>query len=157
MDATAGWEGWFREWRRTWDSPAPDRLLITDEWAIEQGRGVVFHWTTRLPMRRDGDRIIIEGRRARAELLIPDGVEVALEELVLQDPRRTRVETVYHGASNRRLDAVAAQQHGSLFGWSHAATQPRLTLRQAGRSGELRVDVRLHLKSESGTAEDSAG
>jgi hypothetical protein len=122
-------------------------FVITDEWAVEKGRGAVFHWTTRLPMRREGDRILIEGRRAQAELLIPAGVEVALEELALQDPRRTRVDSVYHGASNRRLDSVAAQKHGSLFGWSHAATQPRLTLRQAGRSGTLRVEVRFKLIS----------
>jgi hypothetical protein len=149
MDATPGWEGWFKKWQRTWDSPTPDTLVITDEWAVEKGRGVNFLWTTHLPMRREGDRVIIEGRRARAELLIPAGVEVEIDELPLQDPRRTCVDSVYHGASNRRLDSVAAQKHGSLFGWSHAATQPRLTLRQAGRSGTLRVEVRFSLKSTS--------
>ncbi len=146
LDATPGWEGWFTRWQRTWDSPAPDTFVITDEWAVAQGRGVNFLWTTHLPMRREGDQIIIEGRRARAELQIPPGVEVVLDELPLQDPRRTRVDNVYHGASNRLLDSVAAQAHGSLFGWSHAATQPILTLRQAGRSGTLRVAVRLVLK-----------
>ncbi|MBK8857241.1 MAG: heparinase II/III family protein [Opitutaceae bacterium] len=146
VDATPGWEGWFSKWQRTWDSPTPDSFVITDEWAVAQGRGVEFHWTTRLPIRREGDRIIIEGSRARAELLIPAGVEVVLEELKLLDPRRRSVDTVYHGASNRRLDSVAAQQHGSLFGWNHAPTQPRLTLRQPGRSGTLRVEVKLVLK-----------
>ena len=147
LDATPGWEGWFQHWRRTFDSPAPDTFVITDEWAVEQGRGVVFYWTTHLPMRREGDRIIIEGRRATAEITIPAGVEVILEELPLQDPRRTKVDNVYHGASNRLLESVATQGRGSLFGWSHAATQPRLTLRQAGRSGSLRVEVRLRLKT----------
>ena len=146
LDATPGWEGWFTRWQRTWDSPAPDTFVITDEWAVAQGRGVNFLWTTHLPMRREGDRIIIEGRRARAELQIPPGVEAVLDELPLQDPRRTRVDNVYHGASNRLLDSVAAQAHGSLFGWSHAATQPRLILKQAGRSGTLRVAVRFSLK-----------
>jgi hypothetical protein len=145
MDLEAGWEGWFKHWRRTWDSPAPDALVITDEWAVEKGRGAIFHWTTHLPMRREGDRIIIEGRRARAELLIPPGVEAELEELVLQDPRRTSVDTVYHGASNRRLDTIKPGSQ-SLFGWAYAATQPRLTLRQAGGSGTLRVEVKLRLK-----------
>ena len=146
IDATPGWEGWFKKWQRTWDSPTPDTFVITDEWAVEKGRGAVFHWTTHLPMRREGGHILIEGRRARAELLIPAGVEAGLEELALLDPRRLKVDTVYHGASNRRLDSVAAQKHGSLFGWNHAATQPRLTLRQAGRSGTLRVEVRFVLK-----------
>jgi hypothetical protein len=145
MDLGAGWEGWFKRWRRTWDSPVPDTFVITDEWAVEKGRGAIFHWTTHLPMRREGDRIIIKGRRARAELFIPAGVEVELEELMLQDPRRTSVDTVYHGASNRRLDTIKPGSQ-SLFGWAYAATQPRLTLRQAGGSGTLRVEVKLHLK-----------
>ena len=149
IDATAGWEGWFRTWRRTWDSPAPDRFVITDEWVLEKGRGVAFHWTTRLPMRIEGNRVLIEGRRGRAELRIPDGVTASLDAPVLQDPRRTKVDTVYHGASNRRLDSVAAQQRGSLFGWNHAATQPRLTLRKAGPEGSLRVEVRLALRPEA--------
>ena len=91
---------------------------------------------------------MIEGRRARAELLIPPGVEVEIDEPPLLDPRRLAVDTVYHGASNRRLDSVAAQKHGSLFGWNHAATQLRLALRQRGRSGTLRVEIRLTLKSD---------
>lgn len=147
MDVTPGWEGWFRHWRRTWDSPTPNTLVITDDWAVARSRGVVFHWTTRLPMRREGGLIIIEGRRGCAEIAVPDGVEAALEELPLLDPRRTPLDTVYHGASNRRRDAIAAQEHGSLFGWNHAATQPRLTLKQAGPSGRLVVNVQLKLKA----------
>jgi hypothetical protein len=146
LDLEAGWEGWFDRWRRTWDSPTPDHFVITDEWAVARGRGAIFHWTTHLPMRREGDRIIIEGQRACAELTIPAGVEVTLEQLALQDPRRTQVDSVYHGATNRRLESVATQKHGSLFGWNYAPTQPRLTLRQAGRSGTLRVEVRFRKK-----------
>ncbi|MBS0632980.1 MAG: heparinase II/III family protein [Verrucomicrobia bacterium] len=133
MDLTAGWEGWFTKWHRTWDSPAPDTIVITDDWAVEKGRGAVFHWTTRLPMRIEGRRVIIEGRRATAELTIPDGVEAQLDQLPLQDPRRTAVE-------QDRRDIIQ-------FGWKLAETQPRLTLRQAGQSGQLRVAVKLTLKS----------
>ncbi|MBW7895073.1 MAG: heparinase II/III family protein [Opitutaceae bacterium] len=131
IDATSGWEGWFKHWRRTWDSPTPDTFVITDDWAVAQGRGVVFYWTTQLPMRIEGDRVIITGRRATAELTIPPGVEAQLEELPLQDPRRTAVE-------QDRRDIVQ-------FGWKLAETQPRLTLRQAGSSGTLQVKVRLRL------------
>ncbi len=53
MDATPGWEAWFSKWRRTWDSPTPDLITITDEWAVKQGEGVVFHWTTPLPIGRN--------------------------------------------------------------------------------------------------------
>jgi hypothetical protein len=131
MELTAGWEGWFTQWRRTWDSPTPDTLTITDEWAVAQGRGVIFHWTTRLPMRIEGRRVIIQGRRARAELELPAGVEAQLDQLPLQDPRRTAVE-------QDRRDILQ-------FGWTHAETQPRLTLKQAGKEGRLQITVRLVL------------
>ena len=134
IDATPGWEGWFTRWRRTWDSPAPDTFIITDEWAVAKGEGAIFHWTTRLPMRLEPGRVIIEGRRARAELIIPDGIETRIDQLPLMDPRRTAVEA--------RWEVIQ-------FAWKHAETQPRLTLRQRGRSGTLRVAVKLALKSPS--------
>ncbi|MFI5356351.1 MAG: heparinase II/III family protein [Opitutales bacterium] len=133
VDASPGWEGWFSKWQRTWDSPAPDTLVITDDWVVAQGRGVVFHWTTQLPMRLAGDRVIIEGRRATAELRLPPGLAAQLDALPLQDPRRTAVEL-------DRRDIIQ-------FGWKLPETQPRLTLRQAGRSGTLRVEVKLKLKA----------
>ncbi len=132
MDLAAGWEGWFERWQRTWDSPTPDRFVITDDWAVAQGKGVIFHWTTHLPMRLAGDRVIIEGRRATAEILIPPGVEAKIDHLPLQDPRRTAVE-------QDRRDIIQ-------FGWKLAETQPRLTLRQPGKSGVLRIVVHFSFK-----------
>jgi hypothetical protein len=132
MNLAGGWEGWFSRWQRTWDSPAPDTFVITDEWAVEKGRGAIFHWTTQLPMRLEGNRVFIEGRRATAEITLPPGVEAQIDQLPLQDPRRTAVE-------QGRRDLIQ-------FGWKLPETQPRLTLKQAGRSGTLRVTVRLALK-----------
>jgi hypothetical protein len=150
MDCTPGWEGWFSKWHRTWDSPTPDRLVITDDWAVEKGEGAIFHWTTRLPIRIEngaatpssrsdrgegaaapmkGRRVIIQGRRARAELLLPEDVEAVLEQLPLMDPRR-------RATDEQRREMIQ-------FGWAHAETQPRLSLRQRGKSGTLRVEVRL--------------
>ena len=131
IDATPGWEGWFTRWHRTWDSPTPDTFVITDDWAVARGEGAVFHWTTQLPMRLDGNRVLIEGRRATAELTFPEGVEARLESLPLMDPRRTAVEA--------RWEVIQ-------FAWKHATTQPRLTLRQRGRHGTLRVVVKLTLQ-----------
>jgi hypothetical protein len=131
LDLTPSWEGWFTRWQRTWDSVAPDTLTITDEWAVARGDGVIFHWTTRLPIRLEGRHAIIEGRRARAVLTIPDGVEAQVDELPLLDPRRTAVEA--------RWEVIQ-------YAWKHAATQPRLTLRQRGQAGTLRVEVKLSLK-----------
>jgi hypothetical protein len=132
MDCTPGWAGWFSRWHRTWDSPAPDQLTITDTWAVDKGKGVVFHWTTRLPMQLDGHRVVIEGRRARAVLELPADVEAQIEHLPLMDPRR-------RATDEQRRELIQ-------YGWAHAETQPRLTLKQRGTSGSLRLAVNLHLK-----------
>lgn len=129
MDVTPGWEGWFSQWKRTWDSPAPDRFTITDEWAVEKGEGVIFHWTTRLPMTLDGNRVIIQGRRATAELTLPENVEAKIDHLPLLDRRRRATDQL-------RRELIQ-------YGWDHAETQPRLTVRQRGRSGTLRIEVKL--------------
>ncbi len=131
LDATPGWEGWFTQWRRTWDSPTPDTFVITDDWAVARGEGVLFHWTTRLPLRLEGRRVTIQGRRARAEFLVPDGVEAVVEHLPLMDPRRRAID-------EQRREYIQ-------YGWAHAETQPRLTLRQRGRAGTLRLEVKLTL------------
>ena len=98
---------------------------------MAQGEGALFHWTTRLPIRLDGRKVVIPGRRARAELRLPEGVEAVLEQLPLMDPRR-------RATDEQRREMIQ-------FGWAHAETQPRLTLRQRGRSGTLRVEVKLFL------------
>ncbi|MEZ5277346.1 MAG: heparinase II/III family protein [Opitutaceae bacterium] len=131
MDVSPGWDGWFSRWQRTWDSSAPDRLTIIDDWSVERGEGVIFHWTTRLPIRLEGTRAVIKGSRATAVLSFPEEVEAVVEELPLMDPGRRAID-------EQRRDIIQ-------FGWTHAATQPRLTLRQRGRSGTLRVDVQLSL------------
>ncbi|MCB1103195.1 MAG: heparinase II/III family protein [Cephaloticoccus sp.] len=131
IDATPGWAGWFSRWQRTWDSPTPDTFIITDEWAVEKGDGVIFHWTTRLPMKLDGNRVIITGRRATATLTLPNDVETKIDHLPLMDPRRRAID-------RQRRELIQ-------YGWDHAETQPRLTVRQRGQSGTLRIAVNLAL------------
>ncbi|MBW7895067.1 MAG: heparinase II/III family protein [Opitutaceae bacterium] len=133
MDATPGWENWFRHWRRTWNSPTPDRFTLTDDWAVIRGQGVVFYWTTWLPMRREGRDVIIEGRRAVARLSFPPEVEIELEELPLRS------------AARRAIDEE--RREIMQFGLDYAETQPRLAARQRGTSGRLVVNVQLTLKS----------
>ena len=133
IDAAPGWEGWFTKWQRTWDSPTPDTIIIMDEWAVQKGEGAIFHWTTRLPIRLEGRHVTIQGRRARAEFTVPEGVEAAVEHLPLMDPRR-------RATDEQRREHIQ-------YAWSHAETQPRLTLKQRGRTGTLRLAVKLTLTS----------
>jgi hypothetical protein len=129
MDLEPGWEGWFSKWNRTWDSPAPDTLVITDTWAVDRGEGAVFHWTTPLPMRLEAGKVLIEGRRGRAEITIPPGAEAELDHVPLMNAGRRAID-------EQRREMVR-------FGLRHADFQPRLRVRQRGRTGTLRVEVRL--------------
>ena len=132
MDVSLGWEGWFRKWIRTWDSPTPDELVITDEWAVEKGIGAVFHWTTTLPMTRKDDTIVIQGRRGAVEITIPPGTEAIIEALPLMNPERRAIDEL-------RREMVR-------FGLTHAETQPRLRIIKQGKGGILQVRVRLRLR-----------
>lgn len=134
MSPGTAWPDWFSRWERTWDSPLPHTLVLTDEWAVNKGDGACFYWTTPLPMALspDGRTVSIEGRRGRVELTLPDGAETRLEYLPLVNP------------AQRALDRQRAEF--VRFGIDHAETQPRLCVRQRGRSGTLRVTVQLQLR-----------
>jgi hypothetical protein len=88
LDATPGWERYYRHWRRTWDSPAPDELAITDDYELAEGEGVEFLWHTRLPVACAGRSAVITGRHGRATLEAPEGCEWRLEDLPLLDGRQ---------------------------------------------------------------------
>jgi len=134
MELAAGWEGWFSRWNRTWDSPTPAELTITDDWAVEKGDGVAFHWTTPLPVALDAKnrRAVIEGRRGRAILTWDASIDAAFEELPLEAP-------VWKDVLRERKEAY-------LVTTLLPEKQPRLTLTQRGRSGQLVVRVKLELK-----------
>jgi hypothetical protein len=132
LDVSPGWEGWFRRWDRTWDSPFPGELTITDDWEVEQGDGVVFHWTTPLAIRLEGKTAVIEGRRGRAILSYPADCEAVVEQVPLENP-------IWHRIMEERKEM-------SLVMRRHAQFQPRLSIIQRGRSGRLTVRVRLERK-----------
>jgi len=133
MELTAGWEGWFTRWSRTWDAPTPAELTITDDWALEQGEGVTFYWTTTLPIMLEAKnrRAVIEGRRGRAILTWAEDIEASVELLPLEEPVWKKV------MQERKEQYLTATLHGE--------TQPRLALTQRGRSGQLGVQVKLEL------------
>ena len=134
MEATAGWEEWYSQWTRTWDSTTAAELTITDDWALKNGDGVAFYWTTTLPIALDATRreAVIEGRRGRATLSWDSGIEAVVDQLPLE-------EAVWKKVMQERKEQY-------LVATLHAETQPRLSLIQRGRSGKLVVRVRLELK-----------
>jgi hypothetical protein len=80
IDITPGWEGWYRKWQRSWDSPRCDRLIIRDEWELEQGNGVEFLWQTRLPIVLRESQVVITGKRGKATIRVPAGCEARIEQ-----------------------------------------------------------------------------
>ena len=85
IDATPGWEGIYNLWRRYWNSPSPGELVITDEYELAAGDGVIFYWNTRLPVTIDARTITILGSRGSAQLTISGDCQVNLEELPMLD------------------------------------------------------------------------
>ena len=134
LDLTPGWEGWYRRWFRTWDSPTPAELTIADEWEIARGEGVVFYWTTPLPMALDAAKreVVITGRRGRATLTYPADCVATIEQLPLL---------------NSAQRAINVQRREMLpFLLDLGDTQPRLAIAQRGKKGRLEVRVKLGLK-----------
>ena len=79
IDATPGWETYYTRWHRTWDSPTPASLTITDTYALRKGTGVECIWCTERDARVNGREVILEGQRARVILTVPDDVSIRVE------------------------------------------------------------------------------
>jgi hypothetical protein len=84
IDLTPAWEGWFRKWIRTLESPTPDMLVIRDEYELAKGDSVDFHWHTKLPVEIQGNRFVVSGRKGRAVIQGPDGVQIRQEKMLLR-------------------------------------------------------------------------
>lgn len=109
IDATPGWEPYYRRWRRVWHSPAPDALAITDDYELAAGEGVEFSWQTRLPVAVDGNRAVITGRVGRAELEAPDGCAWRVDELPLVEGVQRRLAFAKAGTCGRFTVQVRLQ------------------------------------------------
>lgn len=103
VSLAAGWETYYRQWTRTWESPTPDVLTITDEYDLLQGEGVDFCWLTRLEVAITGQTALIRGRRGRAELTFPAACELRLDDLPF-----------FGGTVHRRLVARQPGTRGCL-------------------------------------------
>jgi len=85
IDATHGWEAYYKRWRRTWLSADPATLVVTDDYDLTGGEGVEFLWQTRLPVRVEGNRVILTAQRGVAVIEAPADCSVWTEDLPLLD------------------------------------------------------------------------
>ncbi|HUW60770.1 MAG TPA: heparinase II/III family protein [Candidatus Bathyarchaeia archaeon] len=94
IDATPGWKPYYRKWVRTWESPAPDRLTIRDQYEIAKGDAVEFYWQTQLPCEHSGQTVTIHGARGTATLTAPPDCPIRLETLPLANGRQQQRITI---------------------------------------------------------------
>lgn len=109
IDAAPGWDA-YQKWQRSWESPAPDTLVIHDTWELAQGTGVEFYWQTRLPVEMQDDAVIITGQRGRCILTPPKEAEVRLDHLeTAGEGPHTRIAFTQH-TTKGRISVEAKQE-----------------------------------------------
>ncbi len=84
IDATPGWNRYYKRWIRAWDSPVPRELTIRDEYELNQGDGVVFYWQTALPFEVKQSTVVIRGEKGIAEIHAPPDTTIAIDEMPMQ-------------------------------------------------------------------------
>lgn len=107
INATPGWDGYYRAWTRTWRSPTPDTLVVRDEYELASGKGVEFYWQTMLPVMVDGRTVIIQGKRGAIALVTPEDCTVRVDELPLPNQKIQRRIVLRREAISGHLEVVA--------------------------------------------------
>ena len=78
--------GDIQEWKRTIDSPAPDRITITDSSRMApQHKGARFLWITELPWKQLPDNTIrLDGQNSYALIRYPKDIRFSAETLTVR-------------------------------------------------------------------------
>lgn len=87
IDATYGWEDYYKKWTREWESPQPDKLIIRDEYELINGDGVEFYWNTTLDIEICGNSAFIEGKRGSVTIKAPKDCTLRVDNLSLANGR----------------------------------------------------------------------
>jgi len=88
INATPGWEQYYRKWIRTWDSPSPNKLVIRDDYVLARGNAVEFYWQTKLPVEQHERTVVIQGELGKATLEIPSDCTVRIDQLPLAEGKK---------------------------------------------------------------------
>lgn len=83
IDATAGWQEYYRKWIRTWESPNPQTLIIKDEYELVKGDAVEFYWQTEQDVKVVGQIVTISGKHAQVVLEVPEDCSVHVEPSII--------------------------------------------------------------------------
>jgi hypothetical protein len=116
MDLTPGWQGFYRRWVRTWESPSPQELTIVDDYELESGSAVDFFWMTERAVKVKGRFITLTGKQGKMTIEAETGCEVRVDKLPF-------------------LRGTSADGKIVML--------QRIGIRKAGPSGKLKTVVRL--------------
>jgi len=95
IDATPGWGPYYRKWIRSWDSPSPGTLIIRDDYALAQGKGVAFYWQTRLPVQQHDQSVLIQGKAGQAIIEVPSDCTIHIDRLALAEAQAHQRIAIY--------------------------------------------------------------
>jgi hypothetical protein len=112
IDATPGWNGYYKRWVRTWDSPSPEVLTIRDEYELAKGNAVEFYWQTSLPVEQTDSVVTIRGDKGLAAISIPPDCTVRIERLPLAEgAEHTRI-AIHKPAPSGTLEIAVRLRSG---------------------------------------------
>lgn len=83
MDMTESFDSCYSLWKRSIDSSCPSELVLTDEYSLKQGSGVMELFHTWLPVEETDGELVLKGEESRLVITVPEGMraEVTAQEL----------------------------------------------------------------------------
>ncbi|MBN2641704.1 MAG: heparinase II/III family protein [Victivallales bacterium] len=94
----------FKSWTRSWDSPRPDEIIITDEYELKDGEGVIFNWVTMLPATHEGSEVKIQGKNGLVRIQVPESCTVKI----------SQVDYIDHGPIQTRIGFIRRDTAGKM-------------------------------------------
>jgi hypothetical protein len=114
INPTPIWTKFYNNWQRSWNSPTPDDLTITDDYELAQGTGVEFYWNTDRTVTQEKGKIVLTGKRARVTITPPAGTTVRIDEISRAGDKRfaptyKRIAIVKPGTSGQLVTHVRTE------------------------------------------------
>lgn len=85
IDATPGWEGFYRKWVREWESASPEQLIVRDDYELADGNGVELLLQTQRQVRVEGATVELIGERGIVTVEAAAGCTIRVDELPFVD------------------------------------------------------------------------
>lgn len=78
MDLTESFDSCYSLWKRSIDSDSPSEIVLTDEYRLKKGTGVMELFNTWLPVEEKDGELFLNGTESRCVIAIPEGMKYEL-------------------------------------------------------------------------------